>query len=60
MKTSHEKTVNDAEVEALLAAIDSSSPEQYSTAPVQISEERTIAHACEMDIHDSSVAELDR
>ncbi|WP_312268126.1 hypothetical protein [Pseudescherichia sp.] len=60
MKTSHDKTLNDAEVEALLASIDGSSPEQNATVPVQHSEERTVANAWEMDIHDSSVAELNR
>ncbi|POU03374.1 hypothetical protein C3369_05975 [Escherichia sp. ESNIH1] len=61
MKTSHEKTLNDAEVEALLASIDgSSSPEQNATVSMQHSEERTVANAWEMDIHDSSVAELNR
>ncbi len=60
MKTSHDKTLNDAEVEALLASIDGSSPEQNATISMQNSEERTVANAWEMDIHDSSVAELNR
>lgn len=60
MKTSHEKTLNDAEVEALLASIDRSGPEKHPAGRVQNGEEHTVANAWEMDIHDSSVAELDR
>ncbi|WP_222888229.1 hypothetical protein [Enterobacter sp. C2] len=61
MKTSHEKTLNDAEVDALLAAIEPSSPAQPRPVDrVQNSEESTEANAWEMDIHDGSAAELDR
>lgn len=60
MKTSNEKTANDAEVEALLASLDSSGPEKHAEDRVQHSEEPTVANAWEIDIHDSSVAELNR
>ena len=58
MKTRHEKTLNDAEVEALLAAIDRSGPEIRPAHRGQNSEEHTLAAAWEIDIHDSSVTEL--
>jgi len=38
MNTSHEKMLNDAEVDALLAAIDPSSPEKHPVDRVQNSE----------------------
>lgn len=60
MNTSHEKMLNDAEVDALLAAIDPSSPEKHPVDRVQNSEEYGVANVWEMDIHDGSAAELDR
>ena len=60
MNTSPEKMLNNAEVEALLAAIDPSSPERRPVDRVQNSEEYGIANAWEMDIHDGSATELDR
>lgn len=60
MNTHHEKTLNDAEVEALLASIDNSSPAIRAADRMQSDEERTLANVWEIDIHDSSVAELNR
>ncbi|WP_312227164.1 hypothetical protein [Pseudescherichia sp.] len=60
MKTRDAKTLNDAEVEALLASIDSSSPDKRTESQMLKGEEPTVANSWEIDIHDSSVAELNR
>ena len=60
MKTRDAKTLNDAEVEALLASIDSSGPQKRTENQMLTGEEPTVANSWEMDIHDSSVTELNR
>lgn len=60
MKTSSERVLSDAEVDALLASIDRSSPEKRTEGRGHNSEDPTVASTWEMDIHDSSVAELNR
>ena len=59
MSTHSERALSDAEVDALLASIDHSSPEKRPEGRMHNSEEHTLANAWEIDIHDSSVAELD-
>ena len=60
MKTSDDKTLHDAEVEALLAAMDLSVPERRAEGRMESAEGLTVASAWEIDIHDSSVTELNR
>jgi len=60
MKNSDERSLNDAEVDALLASIDSSGPEKRPEGRVHNGDEPSVANAWELDIHDSSVAELNR
>ncbi len=60
MSTHSERALSDAEVDALLASIDHSSPEKRPEGRMHNSEEPTVATTWEMDIHDSSVAEFNR
>lgn len=60
MKTSDERALNDAEVDALLASIDGSGPEKRGEGRMHHSEEPAVANAWELDINDSSVTELNR
>lgn len=60
MRTHSERALSDAEVDALLASIDRSGPEKRPEGRTHNDEEPTVANTWEMDIHDSSVAELNR